>query len=78
MIVISDLHPNSDENLLTELTTWEMSTVEGGRRRRRRRTSNEDGDTSGVLSTENVKQTVNEWLTSVDGQIVDLRQQLSG
>ncbi|MBE8999602.1 MULTISPECIES: hypothetical protein [unclassified Nostoc] len=75
MILISNLHPNSDVNLLTELTDWEMRTVEGGRRRRSRR---DDEDTSGALSRENVKETVNDWLSNIEQQIVDLRQQLTG
>ncbi|MBD2505882.1 hypothetical protein H6G91_01105 [Nostoc muscorum FACHB-395] len=74
MIVISNLHPNSDVNLLTELTDWEMRTVEGGRRRSRR----EDEDTSGMLSKDNIKETVNDWLSNIEQQIVDLRQQLTG
>ncbi|MEH2305696.1 hypothetical protein [Nostoc sp.] len=52
-----------------------MRTVEGGRRRRSRR---EDEDTSGVLSKDNIKETVNGWLSNIEQQIVDLRQQLTG
>ncbi|QKQ76127.1 hypothetical protein [Nostoc sp. TCL240-02] len=74
MILISNLHPNSDVNLLTEITDWEMITVEGGRRSSRR----DDKDTSGILSKENIKETVNDWLTNIEQQIVDLRQQLTG
>ncbi|MEJ6480537.1 hypothetical protein N0Y54_04165 [Nostoc punctiforme UO1] len=74
MIVISNLHPNSDVNLLTELTDWEMRTVEGGRRRSRR----DDEDTATTLSTQKVKETVNDWLSKMEEQIVDLRKQLTG
>jgi len=73
MIVISNLHPNSDVNLLTELTDWEMRTVEGGRRRSRR----DDEDTSGAISTENIKETVNDWLSKMEEQIAGLRKQLT-
>ncbi|MBE8987943.1 hypothetical protein [Nostoc sp. LEGE 12450] len=75
MIVISNLHPDSDVNLLTELTDWEMRTVEGGRRRRSRR---DDEDTSEALSTDNIKETVNDWLSNMEEQIVGLRKQLTG
>jgi hypothetical protein len=75
MIVISNLHPNADINLLTELTDWEMRTVEGGRRRRSRR---DDEDTSAALSTDNIKETVNNWLSNMEEQIVGLRKQLTG
>ncbi|MEH2153825.1 hypothetical protein [Nostoc sp.] len=75
VITISDLqHPNSDENQLTELTTWEMRTVEGGRRKRKTKL---EGDTSGILSKEELTESVNNWLNNVEEQIVDLRQQLS-
>lgn len=71
MIVISNLHPNNDVNLITELTDWEMRTVEGGRRRSRR----DDEDTATTLSTQKVKETVNDWLSKMEEQIVDLRKQ---
>ncbi|WP_041565407.1 hypothetical protein [Nostoc punctiforme] len=74
MIVISNLHPNNDVNLITELTDWEMRTVEGGRRRSRR----DDEDTATTLSTQKVKETVNDWLSKMEEQIVDLRKQLTG
>ncbi|MBG1239915.1 hypothetical protein [Nostoc sp. NZL] len=76
MIIISDLHSSSGESLLTEVTAWEMRTIEGGRRRRRSRT--EEVDTSNILSTENMEETVAAWLTRLDQQIVDLRLQLGG
>ncbi|MDF5707011.1 MAG: hypothetical protein PUP90_04830 [Nostoc sp. S4] len=48
-----------------------MKTVEGGIRRIAKE------DTSGVLSADNIKQTVSDWLTNIDKQIIDLRNQLS-
>ncbi len=71
-IIISNLQvPNSEENLLTELTIWQMRSVEGGIRRITKE------DNSGMLSSENIKQTVSDWLANIDKQIVDLRNQLS-
>ena len=51
-----------------------MRTVEGGRRKRKTKL---EGDTSGILSKEELTESVNNWLNNVEEQIVDLRQQLS-
>ncbi|MBW4688246.1 MAG: hypothetical protein KME40_24955 [Komarekiella atlantica HA4396-MV6] len=52
-IIISNLPASSNENLLTELESWEMNSVEGGLRRRRRRrgTSGTTGATGTTGST---------------------------
>ncbi|AFY32121.1 hypothetical protein [Calothrix sp. PCC 7507] len=77
VITISDLDSIREEQLLTELNIWEMSNIEGGRRRRRRGSTSEV-NTSGILSKDQINQTVNQWLDNVDIQIADLREQLSG
>lgn len=75
VITISDLDHSNEEQILAELTLWELNTIEGGRRRRR--TSSSDVNTSNVLSKQEINDNLNQWLKTIDDHVGDLRQQLS-
>ncbi|WP_341526588.1 hypothetical protein WKK05_29215 [Nostoc sp. UHCC 0302] len=71
-IIISNLYTSSEENLLTDLESWELKSVEGGYRIR----TTTPNSSNTAVNTSTIRDTVSSTLDQVDSLLGDLRIQI--